>query len=177
MPGIGELRIHAQSAAPDFISKQINAPFIKIVFTEVTTDDRGFIQYLSAKKGLSTADASSSFKDFCDSLISKRKFSINQVGLFNKNSVGYFDFEAETFPARFSQPVFAGRVIHPEAEHQMLVGDKETTNTAMTEYYTEEPITKSRWWIWAAAIAAIAILAAIIHFSQKGSVGNGTTLF
>ena len=58
---------------------------------------------------------------------------LESLGSFFVDDNGKINFKPEELPAAFSQPVFAERVIHPDAEHQILVGDKETTNTVMTE--------------------------------------------
>jgi hypothetical protein len=45
-----------------------------------------------------------------------------------------------------------------------LVGDKETTNTLMNEYFNEDVLVKkNRWWIWAIVLAVIALLAILIY--------------
>jgi len=69
-------------------------------------------------------------------------------------------------PAAFLQPVKAVRVIHPEAEHQILVGDKETTNTVMNEYFSEVPVKKSRWWIWAIVLGIAALIAILLYLNN-----------
>ena len=76
-------------------------------------------------------------------------------------------------PSAFFQSVVAERVIHPQAEHQILVGDKETTNTVMTEFLTEKPEVRDRWWIWAIVLGAIGLLILLIYFTGA----NGTSPF
>jgi hypothetical protein len=72
-------------------------------------------------------------------------------------------------PAAFLQPVKAERVIHPEAEHQILVGDKETTNTLMTEYFSEEVhVKKNRWWIWAIILCLVALIIILLYLNNAG---------
>jgi hypothetical protein len=81
---------------------------------------------------------------------------------------GVIIFEAVPVPEIFLQPVNAERVIHPEAEHAILVGDKETTNTEMTEYFSETTEQKSRWWIWAIVLGVSGIAALIIYMNGAG---------
>ena len=60
----------------------------------------------------------------------------------------------------------AERVIHPQAEHSILVGDKETTNTVMTDYFNEEPVVKDRWWIWAIVLGLAALAILLFYFND-----------
>ncbi|HNJ30135.1 MAG TPA: hypothetical protein PLQ40_14340, partial [Ferruginibacter sp.] len=70
--------------------------------------------------------------------------------------------------------VTAERVIHPNAEHSMLVGDRETTNTVMTEYLSAGEITPNRWWIWAIILAAAALLALLFYSGSHAAFFGNT---
>jgi hypothetical protein len=73
------------------------------------------------------------------------------------------------------QPVVAERVIHKDAEHAILVGDKETTNVEMTEYYTDETaVAKDKWWIWAIVLGVVAISVIAYYLSQNGIADFGS---
>ena len=71
------------------------------------------------------------------------------------------------------QPVQAEKVIHKDAEHSILVGDKERTNVEMNEYYSdeEEGSAKYKWWLWAAILGAVAIGAIVLYVVQNGING------
>ncbi|MBL0146223.1 MAG: hypothetical protein IPP48_11050 [Chitinophagaceae bacterium] len=58
----------------------------------------------------------------------------------------------------------AERVIHEAAEHNMLVGDKETTTTQMTEYYADTSVVKDRWWIWTIILGFGGIAAILFYY-------------
>ncbi len=49
-----------------------------------------------------------------------------------------------------------------------VVGDKETTNTQMTELLNEEAPAKDKWWILAIVLGAAGLLALIIYLYQNG---------
>jgi hypothetical protein len=77
----------------------------------------------------------------------------------------------------FAQPVFAERVVHPDAEHAILVGDKETTNTFMAELLIPKVETRDRWWIWAIVLGAVGLIALLIYFTElKGTLPFGNTI-
>ena len=93
--------------------------------------------------------------------------------VFFVDASGKINFKPEELPAAFTQTVFAERVIHPDAEHHILVGDKETTNTVMTELLAPKSEIKDRWWIWAIVLGLIGIAAIVFYFTAF----NGTTAF
>ena len=126
--------------------------------------------FVAAKKNVSRSTAEKMLHDFCAQLEERRELSIQSAGKFFINAEGAIFFEpAEVRPA-FLQPVEADRVIHPEAEHTLLVGDTETTNTAMIDYYTDDPVKKNRWWIVALVIGLIAAMAIVAYFSGGGKL-------
>ncbi|MCY7291093.1 MAG: hypothetical protein LH615_02825, partial [Ferruginibacter sp.] len=56
----------------------------------------------------------------------------------------------------------------------ILVGDTQTDRKTMTEYYTEEePLQKSKWWVWAAVLFVIAIASIVVYANDK----NRNSLF
>jgi len=70
-------------------------------------------------------------------------------------------------------------VIHPDAKHLLLVGDRERMSDEMNEFLNteeEEPQSKKWWWISAIIAAVIALLIILVHFSSHGwkidSAGN-----
>lgn len=172
LPGIGTLSISTKSSESDFVGKVLTAPAPVINFTEEESDAASFIQFIAAKTNSNSSEAKNALENYSETLgaaiADGTAAAIEGVGNFIVNSSGDLKFEPQQPPAAFLQPVKAERVIHPEAEHTMLVGDKETTNAVMTEYYSEEEIKKDRWWIWAIVFAVIAIVIIIIYVNDPG---------
>ena len=170
LPGLGTLSIISSNVESDFTNKIFTAPKSTITFVQTETDTTGFLNYLSASTGADTYEATEALSHFCDDLKQKitdqSNIEINNVGSFFVDTSGTINFKQEELPVEFSQPVFAERVIHPDAEHQILVGDKETTNTLMTEFLAPKAETKNRWWIWAIVLATIGLLALLIYFTE-----------
>ena len=177
LPGLGTLSIISSAADSDFTSKVFNAPKSSVHFEQTETDANGLLNYLSATTGADKKEATEALSHFCDDL--KQKMTIqtdvqlNNIGSFFVDASGTINFKHEKLPEAFMQAIFAERVIHPDAEHQILVGDKETTNTVMTEFFTPTLATKDRWWIWAILLGLIGIAAIVIFFTAC----NGTTAF
>ena len=92
------------------------------------------------------------------------------VGILKTDVTGEVVFEPHQSIVSYLQPVPAERVIRSNAEHTMLVGDRERTNTEMTDYLKEETVyvEKESWWIYALIIAAIALIVIFFHYYKTG---------
>ncbi len=169
MPGLGTLLLTTGNAEPDFLSKTIKAPEQVIVFETKENDASNLLDYIAAKTNSTVFQAIDKLGQLCNNLkgaaISNNPATLDGVGNFFTDTSGNINFKPLALPFSFFQPVKAERVIHPEAEHNILVGDKETTNTVMAEYFSEEgtPAKKDRWWIWVIILSAIALLALLFY--------------
>jgi hypothetical protein len=159
LPGLGHLYIQQIPAETNFVNKQINAPQSVVKFSSTQVDDENFLNYVTKVN-----NANSTFiKDELQQLFAKNNFVIYGVGEFtNKN--GKLDFVPERINPLFSQPTHAERVVHENEAHNMVVGDTETTTTAMTEYFAEDEIKKDYWWVWAIVLGGISIAAVCIYY-------------
>jgi hypothetical protein len=177
LPGLGTLSIVAGKAESDFLNTAINAPLPRIVFDAKENDASNLLDYVSAKSNNTVLSTIDRLGQFCNSLkaaaITNKPATLDGIGNFFTDSSGNINFKSGQLPAAFLQPVKAERVIHPQAEHQILVGDKETTNTLMTEYFSDEPVKINRWWIWAIVLGGIALLAIVVYFNSK----NASSMF
>lgn len=165
MPGIGTLEVVTQPAEYDFSKQRITAPKQRILFINAAASDHIFNEFSAISQLMK------------EKLRSEGVVEIAGLGSFIRDDDGSLAFESVEIDASLFQPVTAERVIHKDAEHAILVGDKETTNTEMTEYYTEdtsEP--KDQWWIYAIVLAAAAIAAIGYYISQHGGIGDFSSL-
>ena len=177
LPGLGTLSVVAGTADADFVNTVIKAPVPSIVFDTKETDAGTLIDFIAAKTNTTVLQAIESLAALTNSLkaaaITNKPATITGVGNFFTDEKGRVNLRQDPLPAVFLPAVKAARVIHPEAEHQLLVGDKETTNTLMTEYFTETPVKKDRWWIWAIVIAAAALLTILYYLNNSSQLSLG----
>ena len=170
LPGLGTLSIVSSAAESDFTNKTFTAPKSVVHFEQTETDATGLLNYLSATTGADKYEATEALSHFCDSLKQQMtdnpKVEVNNIGSFFVDAWGSINFKEEALPTAFMQPVFAERVIHPDSEHHILVGDKESTNTEMTEFLTPKSVIKNRWWIWAIVLGTIGMLVLLMYFTQ-----------
>ncbi len=166
LPGIGKLTVVTTPADTDFINGQIKPPVQNIEFS---ADDKSeaIFNELSAE--------SEHLKMMLDA---RRTVSLTGIGVFTKKDDGHIHFSPLQIAPSLVTPVKAERVIRENVQHSLLVGDKETTNVVMTEYFTEEEPKKERWWIAAVIIAVLSIIIVVIYFSFNGgsSLGNAFSI-
>ena len=183
MPGLGSLSLTTLPANTDISNKNMTAPAHQIMFNEEESNSGELISYLSQKTQSNTFEAAAALDHYCDglknALAEKKTAAIEGTGMFEVDDSGKLIFTAKELPPAFLPQVQAERVIHPETEHQMLVGDKETTNIQMAEYFNVETVTKDRWWIWAVLLGVIGLLAVLIYLNDADNsslLGNAVKI-
>ena len=167
---VGRFKINFIAAASDIANKQIAPPAFEINFSprEEKISD-GLIKYVADKKMITLTQASDDIKTWCrnakNKLINGEDVPLLPLGVLKKSTSGNV-FIADTSPAIFFRPVKAERVIHLNSEHAVLVGDKETTSSRMSDYLQVENVIKKNnaWKILAILLFIIALFFLIIHF-------------
>lgn len=178
LPGIGKFNIVTKPAELDVANKRMQPPAEEISFSikpEKNSED--LIKYLAFKKNIPAGEALESLLQWCtnikEKLNSGEKIILGSLGNLQKNNSGNIIFQAEAVTV-FDKPVTAERVIHKDSDHAILVGDKETTSSAMNQYLHEKEVEKNNAWkISALVLLAIALIVLAIHFySHPFSSGN-----
>jgi hypothetical protein len=159
LPGIGKLSLITHAAVTDFTNKQIKAPVQEIIFAPSATDEKVFNEFSAISELIKKE------------LDETGKVEMEGVGVFSKDDLGNIQFAPVQLEEHLQMPVTAIRVIREHAQHSMLVGDKETTNTAMSEILNEEEPAKDKWWIWAIVLGATALLLLAVYLYQHGNNG------
>jgi hypothetical protein len=180
LPGLGTLTITETEAVSNFSDQLITAPVPNLQFNTKETNADSLLNYLSVKTAKPVNECASSLQDFCTGL-QKGALSGNAVlegvGYFYTAGNGSLQFNQQALPEDFRPSIPAIRVIRANAEHNVLVGDKETTNTAMTDYFSEVPVTRSRWWIWAIVITALSAGLIVVYLTDPaGNIQFGNAL-
>jgi hypothetical protein len=156
LPGIGTLSVVTSAAESDFHNSQIKAPVPSILFSASKDDENVFNEFTALSELIK--------KD----LDEKRSVNLKGVGDFIKNEDGLISFVPIHLSLRFTPPVHVEIVNRQHLEHAMLVGDKETTNIEMTQYFVEEEKTTLAWWVWAIILGIVGIAILVYYFSRQG---------
>lgn len=157
LPGIGTLWVEESSAESDFVNGQILPPTSQLFFSG--SQEPG-------TKADSHFDSISN--DILQTLTRTGKCNLPGIGVFYKDDKDEIQFIPIELPNHYLKPVTATRVIREQSTHTMIVGDKETTNSVMSAFYSEKTELKDQWWIWAAAIAVVGVAVLAIYIGQYG---------
>ena len=175
LPGVGSLAVHRSEAVIISGEKRITAPAEAIIFSEETSNADDLYDFIAAQKGISKEEAAYQLGRYCEELKQLKdgeKASIQHIGTFYKDANGCPAFIPEQVSLS-AQDIYAEKVIHPDRSHAILVGDTETTNVAMNEYYAEEePKAKSRWWIFALILFLIAVALIVFYLNDPAHNRN-----
>lgn len=181
LAGIGKFRLVTTPAEPDIINHQIVPPLVEILFTgkEDKVSDE-LVKYVSTIKNISTDTAFDKIKEWCsqakDKLLNEEEIVFQTLGTLKKGGSGNIFFHRYV-PVSIFSPVAAERVVHKNAEHTMLVGDRETTSTIMNQLLNEhEEIKRVPWKLTTLILLGIAVIILFLYFYQhsfsSSSIGN-----
>lgn len=165
LPGIGKLSVKVRSAETDFVNAQIKAPEHVVEFLPEENGEAAFNEFSAISQLIK------------DDIERNGKVDISGLGSLVIDESGKINFTPIQLGEEYRQSVPAERVIRQNAAHAMLVGDKETTNVIMTDYFAEEVVTKDLWWVWAIVLGVVGIAAIVLHIVQHGyTSGNNHIL-
>ena len=171
LPQIGTLNIKSEPAVLVLGVQKINAPVSFISFTTEINDPKSLTEYIAVNKSINFDEAAYQLNNISNEILNLKQveeFSITGVGVFTKSQNNKLLFSENKVADIFTTPVYAERVIHPAYSHSILVGDKETDRNTMTEYYTDTvPLTKNKWWLWAAAIFIVSVVLIFIYLNNE----------
>ena len=175
IPGLGTIYVERTPAQSDFVNKQILPPSYHYRFDRYfDAPDKDFFTYLASQKEIADYEAIRWYNEWAydlrNQIRTKQEVLWDGVGILKTDVTGEVVFEPHQSIVSYLQPVPAERVIRSNAEHTMLVGDRERTNTEMTDYLKEETVyvEKESWWIYALIIAAIALIVIFFHYYKTG---------
>ncbi len=160
LPGIGYLQLHTRASQTDIVNKRILPPTPAFRFaTDVpAASQKDLVRFIASRMQVAEDLALRELEDFCTTALEGIKKGLplewSGFGSIRKGLAGEMAFELSSKSIFAFPPVTAERVIRVNAEHTILVGDTEKTNTQMSELLTEdEPQKRSRWWVWALVLA------------------------
>jgi len=179
LPLLGSFTIKQGSASLDIADKMI-IPFTdEIIYSENETYlSDGLKNYISKLQHMQVHEAEEKINNWCLNTKMKldtgEKINFDSIGMLQKAPAGNILFEKEN-SINFYEPVIAERVIHKNAEHAVLVGDRETTSGVMNEFYREDVLTEKKysWRLWAIILLILSLLILIFYFSNHAFSVNG----
>jgi len=170
---IGNFTLLYSPAKSDIANKKILSPHLEIVFSpkeEKISED--LVSYVARNKNITLSEAQYQLKQWCAETNAKLKNGeevfLKPLGFLKKSQSGIHFFQNINI-SRFFEPLPVVRVIHKNSEHQMLVGDKEVTSTAMTNFYQAGEVVKQRnvWKIVAIVLLIVGLVFLFFYFNKE----------
>lgn len=182
LPGIGTITLRVQPAESEFVNRSFLPPKYSFVFEKgKENSSKKLFSWLSASCHITEREAVIRFNNFVfdwrKGLEAGKKITWTGVGSLRKNLSGEIQFDTASREFAFQEEVIAQKVLRENAEHTMLVGEREKTSTEMTEFLLHPPIIEKKanhWWVWPLAIILMTIMFLGWYFSEKGISGTST---
>ena len=171
LPSVGSLHIIDANAVSLFGEVKIAAPVPVVQFSTKEMPCTHLINYITSQKNISVDDAIARLNEYCKMLKdidADAELPLGNAGIFFMDAGRTLQFKQAEIPGSFMPMVTAQRIIHPNDSHKMLVGDTQTTNTVMSEFFNEEEIRPvKRWWIWAILLFVLIAVLLVIYYNDK----------
>ena len=181
IPTIGTFILKINSATFDFPGKTMMPPSYAFQFIPGNeTPSIRIFKWLANTENITERDAVIRFNDFAFELKNQLADGIriiwHGVGELYAGIGGAIKFKPEVKEIVVGNPVPADKVIHENAKHAVLVGEKEKTSDEMKEILSTPEEKKPIWWAYAFITGMAAVIFTGWYFSSHGlktaSTGN-----
>jgi len=179
IPGLGTIYLETLPAQVDVAERTMLPPVYRFRFDKYfDAPDAAFFAYVAAQRNILDYEAIRWYNEFSFDLRNRIRnedqVSWEGVGILRKDGNGGVLFEPVPHPLHFLQPTPAIRVNHQDAQHTLLVGDRERTNVEMNEWLQEASgRRKLTWWMIAVILGILSLAFLGWYFYQHGwSIGN-----
>ena len=179
IPGLGTIYLETLPAEVDVADRTISPPAYTFRFDKYfDAPEKEFFSYLAVQRNILDYEAIRWYNEFSFELRNRIKaeeqVSWDGVGILKKDGSGNVLFEPQAHTV-FLQPTPAMRVNRQDAQHTLLVGDRERTSGEMNEWLQDEAANRRRlsWWVIALIIGIVALAILGWHFYAHGlSISN-----
>ena len=153
-------------------------PVTDVVLVRRNVEEAPLVEFISSHGNISIEACRSKLREWCNELLNMEdgEKHLRSLGSFYVDAAGRLQFRSQQLHSALMPEVPAARVIRREANHQILVGDKESTSFQMAEYFQDTAkVHRQRWWIAAVVISLVscaAIVAYLVTTPATGFFGN-----
>jgi hypothetical protein len=184
IPGLGTIYLETLPAAVDVADRTMLPPVYHFRFDKYfDAPDKEFFAYLATQRNILDYEAIKWYNEFSFDLRNriKNEDAVNwdAVGVLKKDASGNVLFEPVATPFDFLQPTPAMRVNRQDAQHTLLVGDRERTSGEMNEWLHDDAHRRRKvaWWIIAVIIAVAGLAFLGWYFYSHGLLTGNQTKF
>jgi hypothetical protein len=180
IPGLGTIYLDTHPASVDVADRTMLPPVYQFRFDRYFDQpDREFFAYIAAQRNVLDYEAIKWYNEFSFELRNRirneDRVSWDGVGVLRKDDSGNVDFESAPSVLAFMQPTPAIRVNRQDAQHTLLVGDRERTSGEMNEWLQEDAVRRRSvaWWMIAVILGGLCLVALCWYFYTHGfSIAN-----
>jgi len=180
LPEIGTLELLQTPAVLNGEGNGIEGPKETVIFTHRNSLSGPLVDYIAYMSDTNTDVASQDLHEYCQSLknlSAQEQMPFDHYGIFYVNEQGKLEFRPYQTPAAFFPSIVIERLqkqTESDSESDMEYESAEE-DTLQSDLDSEVKPRKSKWWIWAIILMALAIgLIAfyIIQYSNNSMFGN-----
>ena len=174
IPGLGTIYLETLPAAVDVADRTMLPPVYQFRFDKYfDAPDKEFFAYLATQRNVLDYEAIKWYNEFSFDLRNRIRnedqVSWDGVGILKKDGAGNVLFEPAASPMSFMQPTPAMRVNRQDAQHTLLVGDRERTSGEMNEWLQDDHGRRRlAWWVVALVLAGIGLAVLGWYFYSHG---------
>lgn len=164
IPGLGTIYLETLPANVDVAERTMQPPAYRFRFDKYfDAPDKEFFAYIAAQRNTLDYEAIKWYNEFSFELRNRirneQEVSWEGVGTLKKDGSGGILFEPLATPLLFLQPTPAMRVSRQDAQHNIVVGDRERTSGEMNEWLHEKANRRRKlaWWVIALVVAVLGL--------------------
>ena len=175
IPGLGTIYLETMPANVDVADRTMQPPTFQFRFDKYfDAPDKEFFAFVAAQRNILDYEAIKWYNEFSFELRNRiraeEQVLWEGVGILKKDTTGGVQFEATPAPMLFLQPVPAMRVSRQDAQHNLVVGDRERTSGEMNEWLHDHARQRRRlpWWVMALVLAVLGLAVLGWYFYSHG---------
>ena len=180
IPGLGTIYLETMAANVDVADRTMQPPAYLFRFDKYfDAPDKEFFAFVAAQRNILDYEAIKWYNEFSFELRNRiraeEQVCWDGVGVLKKDGSGGVLFEPAPAPLLFLQAVPAMRVSRQDAQHSLVVGDRERTSGEMNEWLQDHARRRRRlsWWVIAVVLAVLGVAVLGWYFYSHGfSAGN-----
>lgn len=180
IPGLGTIYLETFPANVDVADRTMLPPVYQFRFDKYfDAPDREFFSFVATQRNMLDFEAIKWYNEFSFELRNRirneNEVNWEGIGTLKKDGSGNIVFESVQATPPFMAPTPAMRVNRQDAQHTLLVGDRERTSGEMNEWLHDEHTGRRQrsWWIIALVLGIIALAILGWHFYTHGwNTGN-----
>jgi CCDC81-like prokaryotic HU domain 2 len=184
LPGLGNFYKQNSEAVYDVDNKVIAAPKQVICFSQKEISSKPLVEWVAKQKNESEDMVLDELTDYIEkiksTLLNNDTATVDNIGSFKMNSSGSIVFTPNDLPNTFFGNVVANKSSNGNYNHSLINGNTHSLDKDSADYFDEETVANSKWWIWPLILSVIAICVILVYLNVSHPTvffGNNISIF